>query len=221
MPDPDERTSGWGDAASLAAQQSVVGALEPASWSPPPGVAVAGCVVAFARGEQGPGRSGDRALVGAALMEARRGLVGAEVIDGRAGGPYVPGLLAMREGRLLVSSLRELSEHVRRPDALMVDATGRDHPRRCGLAVHLGWVLDVPSVGVTHRLLTDRRQQPPPLSLRGESQVIALDDEPVAAWLCTRDGVRPVVVHAGWRTDVATAIEIGLAREERAQVEGR
>jgi deoxyribonuclease V len=69
--------------------------------------------------------------------------------------------------------------------------------------------------------------------------VIAPDDEPVAAWLCTRDGVRPVVVHAGWRTDVATAIEIALAfstvartpeplrqarrlaREERAQVEGR
>ncbi|MCB1272621.1 MAG: endonuclease V [Microthrixaceae bacterium] len=45
-------------------------------------------------------------------------------------------------------------------DAVMVDATGRDHPRRCGLALHLGHLLDLPSVGVTHRLLTDRDRLP-------------------------------------------------------------
>ena len=156
-------------------------------------------------------------MVAAALVEEPWGLVGAAVDVGRAGGPYVPGLLAMREGRLLATCVQDLVQRVRRPDVLMVDATGRDHPRRCGLAVHLGWVLDLPSVGVTHRLLTERMREPPPLTRRGDAETIALHGEPVAAWVCTRDGVRPVVAHAGWRTDVATAIELTLASSTLAR----
>ncbi|HEY8236284.1 MAG TPA: endonuclease V, partial [Gaiellaceae bacterium] len=70
-----------------------------------------------------------------------------------AGNAYEPGLLALREGPVLETAVRALTA---RPDALLVDATGRDHPRRAGLALQLGAILDLPSVGVTHRpLLAD------------------------------------------------------------------
>ncbi len=200
----------WKDPELLVAQQREVGRLRAEPWHPPKSLTVAGCFVAFRRGEQGPGEEGDRAFVGAALVGEGGGHRRGVVIEARAEGPYVPGLLALREGRMLVEALRALVESGR-PDALMVDATGRDHPRRCGLAVHLGWALGLPSVGVTHRLLTERHQDPPLLARRrGDAVPIELHGEPVAAWVCTCDGTRPVVVHAGWRTDVATAIEIAL-----------
>src|SRR4029453_17576075 len=69
---------------------------------------------------------------------------------GRAGPPYEPGLLALREGALLEGAVRALGHP---PDVLLVDATGRDHPRRAGLALHLGAMLELPTIGVTHRLL--------------------------------------------------------------------
>src|SRR5436305_1869658 len=69
---------------------------------------------------------------------------------GPAGAAYEPGLLALRAGRLLEDAVRRLP---RSPDVLLVNATGRDHPRRAGLALQLGAVLGVPTVGVTHRPL--------------------------------------------------------------------
>jgi len=92
---------------------------------------------------------------------------------------------------------------------LLVDATGRDHPRRAGLALHLGAVLGVPSIGVTHRPLV-ARGEPPSLGERGRSSPVFLDDEEVARWVCTRTGVRPVVAHAGWRTSPDVAAEVVL-----------
>ena len=209
----------WGDREALVAQQDRVGRLDPPSWVLPEEARVAGCFVAFAQGEAGPGRAGDRAWVGAALMGVGGdGLseLGTAVVTGYADGSYEPGLLALREGRLLYAALLELLEHVGRPDVVMVDATGRDHPRRCGVALHLGWALDVPTVGVTHRLLTGRERRPPPLDHRGDwapigAVVEAPPGEPpkeVARWVCTRDGVRPLVCHAGWRTEAATAADL-------------
>ena len=95
------------------------------------------------------------------------------------------------------------------PDVLLVDATGRDHPRRAGLALHLGAVLDLPTVGVTHRALL--AGGPWPDDVRGASSPLLLDNEPVGAWLRTRSGTRPVAVHAGWRTTVEVAVEVVLA----------
>lgn len=214
-PPADDPTAAWSDPATLVAQQSEVGRLAPGVWTPPGrDLRVAGCFVAFARGEQGPGRAGDRAVVGAALVAEGGTELGAVVVDGRADGPYRPGLLALREGRMLVAALRALFDRFGRPDVLVVDATGRDHPRRCGLAVHLGWVLRVPSLGVTHRLLTgDQRDPPaPPPSgwRRGVRLPVVRDGEPVAAWVCTRDGARPVAVHAGWRLEVEAAVAVAL-----------
>ena len=95
------------------------------------------------------------------------------------------------------------------PDALLVDATGRDHPRQAGLALHLGAVLDVPTVGVTHRPL--HAEGPWPDDAQGARSPLVLDGAVVGFWLRTRAGTRPLAVHAGWRTDPETAVEVVLS----------
>jgi deoxyribonuclease V len=135
----------------------------------------------------------------------RRALAEAVAI-GEAGAPYAAGLLALREGPLLEAAVRALAVA---PGVLLVDATGRDHPRRAGLALHLGAVLDLPTVGVTHRPLLASGAWPE--DARGATSPLELDDRHVGAWLRTRRGARPVAVHAGWRTDVDVAVEVVLA----------
>ena len=93
-------------------------------------------------------------------------------------------------------------------DVLMVDATGRDHPRRAGLALHLGERLGLPSIGVTHRPLVARGDEPDDAD--GATSPLTLDQEQVARWVRTVAGVRPVVAHAAWRTDAQVAAEVVL-----------
>jgi len=179
--------AGWPSGADeLIAEQERLAAATPAPWSPPAGpFAAAGCWVCFPRGATGAGAAGDPAWAAAALLEGRR-LVASAVVTGQAGGPYQPGLLALREGPLLEEAVRALPA---RPDVVLVDATGRDHPRGAGLALHLGAVLDVPSVGVTDRRLLPAGQ--------GDARLVH-----------TRSGARPVVAHPGWRTDMDTAVAV-------------
>jgi deoxyribonuclease V len=125
---------------------------------------------------------------------------------GLAGAPYQPGLLALREGPVLEAAVRSLS---RLPAVLLVNATGRDHPRRAGLALHLGAVLDLPTIGVTDRTLLAEGECPQ--LRRGACSPLRLAGERVGYWLCTRSGKRPLAVHAAWRTDPETAVEIVLA----------
>ena len=89
------------------------------------------------------------------------------------------------------------------PDVLLVDATGRDHPRRAGLALHLGAVLDLPTVGITHRPLLAAGERPP--DARGTTSPLTIGGTVVGCWLRTRPGTRPLAVHAAWRTDPETA----------------
>jgi deoxyribonuclease V len=91
------------------------------------------------------------------------------------------------------------------PDVLLVNATGRDHPRRAGLALHLGAVLEFPTVGVTHRPLLAQGEWP---SDAADTSALRLGSDVVGHWLRTRPGVRPLAVHAGWRTDPDTAVAV-------------
>jgi deoxyribonuclease V len=108
--------------------------------------------VCFSRGLTGPGDAGDPAWTAAVLMDGDA-VLAQRVTTGVAGAPYVPGQLALRIGRLLEVSTRALAPA---PELLLVDATGRDHPHRAGLALHLGAELELPTVGVTHRPLSPR-----------------------------------------------------------------
>jgi deoxyribonuclease V len=161
--------------------------------------------VCFRRGYAGPGAAGEPAWGAAVLVSAGRP-VEQRVVQGVAGAPYTPGLLALRIGPLLAEAVRALSGV---PDVLLVDGTGRDHPRGAGLAVHLGAELDLPTVGVTHRPLVAEGGWPS--DRRGATSPLRIGDEVVACWVRTRTGARPLVVHPGWRVDLDTAVEMVLA----------
>lgn len=194
------------EAASLAPEQERLAALTPTRWElPDRPIVVAGAFVAFARGEQGPGHAGDHAHVGAAATRDTAELTRV-VVHGLAGAAYAPGLLAAREGAMLEAALRELVATGVQPDVLLIDATGCDHPRRAGLALHLGARLELPSVGVTHRPLL--ATGPEPDDEAGAWTELVIGTEVVGRWLRTKRGVRPLAIHAGWRTDPDSAIEV-------------
>jgi deoxyribonuclease V len=180
--------------------QLALGHVQPEPWRLGAEDVVGGCFVCSPRGKQGVGDAGDP------LWAAGSTSTETAVVRGEAGAPYEPGLLALREGPALEAAVRRLH---RPPDVLLVDATGRDHPRRAGLALHLGAVLGVPSVGVTHRPLLGDGAWPD--DEPGASAPLMLGDELVGYWVRTRPGTRPLVVHAAWRTEAETAVEIVLA----------
>jgi deoxyribonuclease V len=184
----------------LIEEQELLATVQPEPWLFEPGARIGGAFVCFPRGESGPGRADDPAWAAACA--------GGEevVVPGRAAAPYEPGLLALREGALLEAAVRALP---RPPDIVLVDATGRDHPRRAGLALQLGAVLDVPTVGVTHRPLVAEGGWPP--DVRGARSPLVHDGELVGCWLRTRTGTRPLAVHAAWRVDPDTAAEVVLS----------
>jgi deoxyribonuclease V len=193
--------------------QGELARCRPAPWRPSgPRPLVAGCFICFVRGGSGAGRAGERAWAGAALMRADRHLAGTSVVRGNAGGAYQPGFLALREGPLLEAAVRALSGQ---PEVVIANATGRDHPRRAGLALHLGAALDCASVGVTDRPLLAAGAQPGPE--RGAISPLLLEGAEVARLLRTRAGARPLVVHPGWRTDLDTAVSVVLTAVRRAR----
>jgi deoxyribonuclease V len=117
--------------------------------------------------------------------------------------PYVPGLLTFREGPGILAALEKLTIW---PDVLIFDGHGQAHPRRFGLASHMGVLLDRPSVGCAKSRLTGEHEEPgdrvgnwAPLRDRGEV---------IGAVLRTRAGVRPVFVSVGHRVDLPTAIDL-------------
>jgi deoxyribonuclease V len=174
----------------LVEAQRELAAAEPPPWRGPAGT-IGGCAFRSAK-------VGDKAWAAAVAGSTET------VVAGTVHAPYEPGLLALREGRLLEQAVRGA-----RPDVLLVDATGRDHPRRAGLALHLGAILDLPTLGVTHRPLLAEGAWPD--DVRGASSPLLLDGDVVGAWLRTRRGARPLAVHAAWRTDTDTAVATVLA----------
>lgn len=191
-----------GDEQGLLAVQRDLAAASPAPWRPPPSPSVGGCWVAFPRGVAGPGAAGDPVWAAAVALRSGRVVV-QRVVTGTAGAPYRPGLLALRVGPVMERVVRALAT---RPDVLLVDASGRDHPRRAGLALHLGAVLDVPTVGITHRPLLAEGEWP--AEERGATAPLHIDGEVVGCWLRTRPGTRPLAVHPGWRVDLPTAVTL-------------
>lgn len=199
--------------AELIELQTELARRRPAPWRPSASRPLtAGCFVCFERGVSGRGRAGEPGWAAAALMRGSSGMLATAVVRGEAGWPYEPGLLALREGALLEAAVRGLPEM---PDVLIVNASGRDHPRGAGLALQLGAVLELPSIGVTDRPLL--AAGPPSGPERGATAPLVLEGREVARWLRTRAGARPVAVHAAWRTDPETAIAVARLATRRAR----
>ncbi len=152
--------------------------------------------------------------VWAAAVVARGGrAVATAVVPGVPEASYRPGYLALREGGHLEGAVRALTPV---PDMVLVNASGRDHPRRAGLALHLGLVLGLPTIGVTDRpLLASPVGDPGPA--RGDTVPLLLDDDTVGFIVRTRRGARPLCVHAAWRTDAEIARDVVLSVTDRAR----
>ncbi len=120
--------------------------------------------------------------------------------------PYIPGYLSFRETPAVLAALPLLSE---RPDLLMVDGQGLAHPRRFGIACHIGLLVDIPTVGVAKSRLVGAYEQPAPE--RGSASPLTARGERIGTVLRTRDGVNPLFVSVGHRIGLEAATDLVLA----------
>lgn len=121
--------------------------------------------------------------------------------------PYIPGLLSFREIPVLLGLFDKL-HHT--PDLIFVDAHGYSHPRRAGLACHLGVVIDLPVIGCAKSRLVGRFT--PPAPRRGSmTYLYETADEVIGAVVRTRDRVKPVFVSIGHKLDLEAAVRWTLA----------
>ena len=128
-------------------------------------------------------------------------LVETKVAQGRPNFPYVPGLLSFREAPLILAACEKLKVT---PDLILVDGQGIAHPRRFGLASHLGLFLDRPTIGCAKSLLCGSYEAP---GLEPGSYTEVIDrGETIGAALRTKLGVKPVYVSIGHKVDLQTAI---------------
>jgi deoxyribonuclease V len=119
--------------------------------------------------------------------------------------PYIPGLLSFRECPAVLQAWEKLTV---KPDCLMCDGQGIAHPRRLGIASHLGLWLDMPSIGCAKSLLVGTYREPG--LKRGSTEPLYHRKEQVGMILRTKDGVQPVFVSQGHKISLQKAIEIVL-----------
>lgn len=120
--------------------------------------------------------------------------------------PYVPGLLSFREAPAILAALERLAEP---PDLLLCDGQGIAHPRRFGIACHLGILTDLPSIGVAKTRLVGTHAEPGPA--RGAWTVLEHHGEAIGAVLRSRAGTKPIFVSPGHRVSLARAVELVMA----------
>nr|WP_232520991.1 endonuclease V [Micromonospora phaseoli] len=167
---------------------------------------VAGVDVSYDKGST-------RIVAAAVVFDLGTGVeVESAVVSGEVSFPYVPGLLAFREVPIVLEALARLA---RRPDVVVCDGYGVAHPRRFGLACHLGVVAGLPTFGVAKTPFVGAYEEPG--SRRGEWSPLCDGDEVLGRVLRTRTGVKPVFVSVGHRTGLeqASAITLDLSQRYR------
>ncbi|MGD9653298.1 MAG: deoxyribonuclease V [Candidatus Dadabacteria bacterium] len=121
--------------------------------------------------------------------------------------PYIPGLLAFREGPAIIETYGKLSV---KPDVLILDGQGTAHPRGVGIACHVGVLLDVPAMGIAKSRLYGSFEEPG--TEKGSwTPLTSREGECIGAVLRTKDRTKPVFVSPGHRIDLESALEIALA----------
>ena len=128
--------------------------------------------------------------------------------------PYIPGLLSFRELPAIEAAWQQLATL---PNLLMVDGQGIAHPRRLGIAAHLGVLLARPTIGVAKSVLTGRPRDGGPGPEPGERCDLWDRDERIATLLRTRRGAKPLVISTGNRVGLDDAVEwvLGCSRGYR------
>lgn len=165
---------------------------------------VAGLDVAYAE-------RGDLLAAAVTVLDAATlTVVDRSVSVGRPAFEYVPGLFAFRELPALLAALDGLTV---RPELLVCDGHGLAHPRRFGLACHLGVVTGLPAIGVGKTRLVGEAAEPGPR--RGDGTPLVDGGETVGRVLRTRDGVKPVFVSVGHRMSLDNAVDQVLALTPR------
>ena len=128
-------------------------------------------------------------------------LVETEVVQGKLDFPYIPGFLSFREAPLILAACEKLTVT---PDLIMVDGQGIAHPRRMGLASHLGLFLNTPTIGCAKSLLCGRHEVPG--DKPGSYAEVIDRGETIGVALRTKLGVKPIYVSIGHRVDLQAAI---------------
>jgi deoxyribonuclease V len=127
-------------------------------------------------------------------------------VVGEAKFSYVPGLLSFREAPAVLDAFRKLKTT---PDVVLCDGQGTAHPRRMGLACHLGLWLNIPTIGCAKSRLCGEYEEPGPA--RGDRSPLVDRGEVVGAVVRTRDRVSPLYVSPGHRCDLESAVKVVLA----------
>jgi deoxyribonuclease V len=121
--------------------------------------------------------------------------------------PYIPGLLSFREGPTILEALAKLEQW---PDLLLFDGQGIAHPRRLGIASHIGLLTDTPSIGVGKSRLRGHAREALG-NEKGAWEFLWDKEEVVGALVRTRTGIKPLYVSIGHRVGLQTAVEYVLA----------
>jgi deoxyribonuclease V len=119
--------------------------------------------------------------------------------------PYVPGLLSFREAPALLEAFAKVKTV---PDAVMIDGQGIAHPRRIGIASHMGLCLDVPTIGCAKSRLTGVYKEP--RKKRGSLAPLRDKDDVIGSIVRTRDGIKPLFVSVGHKIDQPSAVRLVL-----------
>ncbi len=119
--------------------------------------------------------------------------------------PYVPGYLTFREGPALLEAFAQLKTL---PEAVIFDGQGIAHPRRMGIASHLGLWLELPSLGCAKNLLVGRAKEPE--NQPGAFEYLKQNEEIIGALLRTKKGVKPVIVSPGHLLSLKSALKITI-----------
>ncbi len=133
--------------------------------------------------------------------------------QGKVQFPYIPGLLSFREMPAIIPALKKLSVM---PDIFMTDSQGLAHPRRFGLACHLGVLLDKPAFGVAKTRYIGRYKEPD--MKKGSRSILEDKNEIIGSVIRTRANVKPVFVSLGHRTTLDDAIRLTLACTTRYKI---
>jgi deoxyribonuclease V len=115
--------------------------------------------------------------------------------------PYVPGLLSFRECPILLAAFARLRTE---PDLILIDGHGRAHPRRFGIACHIGILFDKPTIGCAKSRLVGEHEEPGERA--GATAPLMLEGERLGMVLRTRDHVRPIYITTGHRVSLNTAV---------------